>query len=126
MSSTASTSGDASAVVRLSGSEVTLTGGGCTWFEGEGKLVVEIGPTAAGDYLRLISPLSWSADELPPGAASAEPALEVRLAGVELGVDQASLDGLMAIDAAHGSFSGLTKGGGPITGDFLCPTVIDG
>lgn len=117
---------DASTVVRLSGREVRLQGGGCTWFEGEGKLVVEIGPNAAGDYVRLTAPLTWTGDELPPGAASGEPALTVRLGGQDLQVDQSTITGEMATDAGFGSWTSQAVGGGPVTGEFDCPTVIDG
>ena len=120
------TGGDVSAVIRLSGREVPLAGGSCTWFEEEGKLVVEIGPNVAGDYVKLTAPLAWTSDELPPGAASAEPGLEVRLGGQDLRIDQTTIDGEMATDAGFGTFSSRTVTGGPVTGEFDCPTVIDG
>lgn len=118
-------SNDASAVVRLSGREIRLTGGNCTWFEAEGKLIIEVGPTDAGDYLQLTAPLAWTGDELPPGAASGEPALTVRLGGQDLQVDQSTIDGDLANDAGFGSFTSQTVGGGPVTGSFDCPSVVD-
>jgi hypothetical protein len=113
-------------VVRLSGREVRLAGGNCTWFEGEGKLVVEVGPNAAGDSLRLTAPLAWTGDELPQGAASGKSALTVRFGGQDLQVDQATVTGTMATDAGFGSFESHSVGGSPVTGEFDCPTVIDG
>lgn len=87
---------------------------------------MQLGPNAAGDSLELIAPLAWSADEIPPGAVSGTPEIHLRLAGTDAPVDPTTLEGQMAVDAGAGSFSAQTAGGGPVTGEFACPTVIDG
>lgn len=116
---------DASVVVRLSGREINLRGGNCTWFEEAGELVVDFAPSAAGDSVRLRAPLAWSGVDVPAALPSSG-ALEVTLAGQPLRISGPSLIGELASDAGSGSFGAQTVDGAPVTGEFTCPTVIDG
>ena len=118
--------GPASAVIRLSGREVDLAGGTCNWYEGAGALRVAIGPTAAGDWLRLDAPLSWVGGDLPPGAGGTEAALRVGIGGREIDVPAAALTGELASDLGTGSFDAGVVDGIPLSGEVDCPEVIDG
>ena len=118
--------GLASAVLRLSGREVELAGGTCNWFEGAGELRVAIGPTAAGDWLRLEAPLSWVGEDLPPGSGGTEAALRVGIGGREIAVAAAGLTGELASDLGTGTFHAGIVEGTPLSGAFDCPEVIEG
>jgi hypothetical protein len=114
-------------VIRLSGREFELTGGSCTWYDGASHLIVEVGATTGGDWLRLTAPLSWLGDELPPGAGSTEAALQAQLGAMQVDVPATALNGSVSADLGRGTFdAGLVAGGVPLTGQFRCPEVIEG
>lgn len=113
--------------MRLSGREIVLAGGSCTWYEGASHLIVEVGGTAGGDWLRLTAPLSWLGQELPPGAGSTEAALQARIGGAQIDVSTAALSGSVSADLGRGTFdAGLVAGGSPLSGEFRCPDVLEG
>ena len=112
-------------MVRLSGREIELLGGNCTWSEADGQLVVAVGPTASTDSLRLTAPLSWVGDDLPPGAGSGEAALFLRVGGQEMAIPAGGLTGTLASDLGTGTFDAGLVAGMPLSGEFDCPVVID-
>lgn len=116
--------GPVSVTLRLSGRELVINGGSCTWYEGSGQLLVEAGDANGVEYVLIAAPLLWLGEALPEGPG--EPAeLSVRLGGNDLRVDQHSLNGSMVADQTRGTFIAEFEGGSPVTGEWLCGEVVD-
>lgn len=116
--------GAASVTLKLSGRELLVSGGSCTWYEDSGQLVVEVGDADGAEHILLAAPLDWMGEPLPEGPG--EPAeLSVRLGGTAAEVDQSTLHGTMTSDQTRGLFVASFRDGSPISGEWLCGEVLD-